>query len=209
MLHRLEVAQPGEAALDGGEVGQQPAEPALVDEEHPQRCASSAIASCAWRLVPTNRTVVPSAARLVDEIFRLPEQLDGLAEVDDVDPVPLAEDDAFIFGFQRFVWWPKWTPASSRSFIAMPVKLPPYQHYRLLNWKRLRAPFCPHSCAPCARVARQEPRLLEPLPQLDVVFDERPRDAEPQRAGLPVMPPPATVASTSNLSAVSVRPAAA
>jgi hypothetical protein len=32
---------------------------------------------------------------------------------------------AFIFGFQRFVWWPKWTPASSRSFNAMPVKLPP------------------------------------------------------------------------------------
>src|SRR6187401_3785731 len=24
----------------------------------------------------------------------------------------------FIFGFQRRVWWPKWTPASSRSFIA-------------------------------------------------------------------------------------------
>src|SRR5579872_3691849 len=23
----------------------------------------------------------------------------------------------FIFGFQRRVWWPKWTPASSRSFM--------------------------------------------------------------------------------------------
>jgi hypothetical protein len=23
----------------------------------------------------------------------------------------------FIFGFQRRVWWPKWTPASSRAFI--------------------------------------------------------------------------------------------
>ena len=28
----------------------------------------------------------------------------------------------FIFGFQRLVWWPKWTPASSRSFIAIAVK---------------------------------------------------------------------------------------
>src|SRR5690349_3137221 len=35
-----------------------------------------------------------------------------------------------------------------------------------------------------ARVARQEPSLLEPLPQLDVVFDQRPRDAEPQRTSL-------------------------
>src|SRR5262245_36259981 len=25
----------------------------------------------------------------------------------------------FIFGFQRRVWWPKWTPASSRSFMRM------------------------------------------------------------------------------------------
>ena len=29
----------------------------------------------------------------------------------------------FIFGFQRLVWWPKWTPASSRSFIAIAFKL--------------------------------------------------------------------------------------
>ena len=32
---------------------------------------------------------------------------------------------SFIFGFQRLVWWPKCTPASSSSFIAIPVKLPP------------------------------------------------------------------------------------
>ena len=29
----------------------------------------------------------------------------------------------FIFGFQRLVWWPKWTPASNRSFIAIAFKL--------------------------------------------------------------------------------------
>ena len=29
---------------------------------------------------------------------------------------------SFIFGFHRFVWWPKCTPASSRSFIAIPDK---------------------------------------------------------------------------------------
>ena len=26
---------------------------------------------------------------------------------------------SFILGFQRLVWWPKWTPASSSSFIVM------------------------------------------------------------------------------------------
>ena len=30
----------------------------------------------------------------------------------------------FIFGFHRFVWWPKCTPASSRSFVAIPDKIP-------------------------------------------------------------------------------------
>ena len=32
--HRLEIAQPAEAALDGREVGEQAAEPALVHVEH-------------------------------------------------------------------------------------------------------------------------------------------------------------------------------
>src|SRR5918997_1005040 len=32
---------------------------------------------------------------------------------------------SFIFGFQRFVWWPKCTPASNMSFNAIELKLPP------------------------------------------------------------------------------------
>jgi hypothetical protein len=32
---------------------------------------------------------------------------------------------SFIFGFQRFVWWPKFTPASSSSFLAIAAKRPP------------------------------------------------------------------------------------
>src|SRR6188474_407280 len=34
------------------------------------------------------------------------------------------------------------------------------------------------------RIAGQEASFLEPLPQFDVVFHERPRNPEPQRAGL-------------------------
>ncbi len=30
----------------------------------------------------------------------------------------------FIFGFQRRVWWPKWTPASSRSLMLTLVATP-------------------------------------------------------------------------------------
>ena len=71
---------------------------------------------------------------------------------------------SFIFGFQRFVWWPKCTPASSRSFIAIAAKCPPllgpackpdsYQPYRLLNWKRLRAPAIPYFLRSLARASR-------------------------------------------------------
>ena len=60
-----------------------------------------------------------------------------------------------------------------------------------------------------ARVARQEAGLLQPLPQLDVVSTSA--RAMPSRSApaWPAMPPPAIVASTSNLSAVSVTAAAA
>src|SRR5208337_2864413 len=34
--------------------------------------------------------------------------------------------NSFILGFQRLVWCPKWTPASSNSFMVMFAKLPPY-----------------------------------------------------------------------------------
>src|SRR5947209_8962626 len=34
--------------------------------------------------------------------------------------------NSFILGFQRLVWCPKWTPASSSSFMVMFAKLPPY-----------------------------------------------------------------------------------
>src|SRR5271157_1168528 len=34
--------------------------------------------------------------------------------------------NSFILGFQRLVWCPKWTPASSNSFMVMFAKLPPH-----------------------------------------------------------------------------------
>src|ERR1044072_1164520 len=102
---------------------------------------------------------------------------------------------AFIFGFQRFVWCPKWTPASSKSFNAMPLKLPPKTSSvlpapsflsgacsSLAELEALARPLLPVLLPFLdARVAREEPGLLQPLPQLDVVLDQRARDAETQR----------------------------
>src|ERR1700681_4244156 len=89
---------------------------------------------------------------------------------------------SFIFGFQRLVWWPKCTPASSRSFIAIPANSPPLPFTELEAFPRSRhAVFLAFLGA---RIARQQSLFLELLAQLDVVFDERARDPEPHRAGL-------------------------
>ena len=96
---------------------------------------------------------------------------------------------SFIFGFQRFVWWPKWTPASSRSFTAIEDKLPPVcshePNYRLLNWKRLRAPASPYFLRSLTRGSRvSRPAFFSAGPQVEVVLAQRARDAEAQRARL-------------------------
>src|SRR5438105_5472700 len=41
-------------------------------------------------------------------------------------PLRLPKMYSFIFGFQRLVWCPKWTPASSSSFMVMLANLPPH-----------------------------------------------------------------------------------
>src|SRR6476619_5153899 len=89
---------------------------------------------------------------------------------------------SFIFGFHRLVWWPKCTPASSRSFNAIATKKPPLPVAELEALARsghtvLLALFR-------ARVAREEPFVLECLAEFGVVFDERARDAQPDGAGL-------------------------
>ena len=60
----------------------------------PQRSAHSWIESRACFLVPTKRIDAALRGDLGDEVARLLEQLLGLQQVDDVDPVPLAVDEA-------------------------------------------------------------------------------------------------------------------
>src|SRR5216683_5671262 len=117
---------------------------------------------------------------------------------------------SFIFGFQRFVWWPKCTPASRRSFIAIAAKLPPCSetadrrcqtadqsefhnlNSALSSWLTLaelealaRSGHAVFLTLLGARVAREEPFILQPLAQLEVVLDQRARNAQPHRARLP------------------------
>src|SRR6185436_432615 len=88
----------------------------------------------------------------------------------------------FIFGFQRLVWWPKCTPASSRSFIAIAANCPPLPFAELEAFARSRHPVLLAFFR--ARVARQQPVVLQRLAQLAVVLDQRARDGETNRAGL-------------------------
>src|SRR5919107_336536 len=94
--------------------------------------------------------------------------------------------NGLIFGFQRFVWWPKCTPASSRSFTAIGVKLPPTSFcLALAELEALaRAGHAVLLAFLDARVARQEPSLLQAGSQLEVVGAKGARDAEADGAGL-------------------------
>src|SRR6185369_13567057 len=97
---------------------------------------------------------------------------------------------SFIFGFQRFVWWPKWTPASSRSFIAVAAKLPPFVEIQATHLPFAELEALARSCHAVllaflgSRVAREQAVVLEALAELGVVFDERACDAEPHGTSL-------------------------
>ena len=96
--HRFEIPQPTEAALDGREVREQAAEPALVDVVH----------AAALRLFGDHVLGLPLGAdkqhrlalgcQRAQELFRLAKELDRLAKVDDVDAVALAEDELLHLG---------------------------------------------------------------------------------------------------------------
>src|SRR3954452_18786378 len=94
--------------------------------------------------------------------------------------------NGLIFGFQRFVWWPKRTPASSRSFPAIGVKLPPTSFcLALAELEALtRAGHAVLLAFLDPRIPRQEPGLLQARSQLEVVGTEGAGDAEADGAGL-------------------------
>src|SRR5437867_12161807 len=123
---------------------------------------------------------------------------------------------SFIFGFQRLVWCPKWTPASSSSFMvtagatlastlvakkrlldcASPGRRPGFPASRQAGGSRLPSlPLAELEATARALLAvllplldpgvpREEPRLLQPLAQLQVDHAQGAGDAVAQRARL-------------------------
>src|SRR3990167_7686239 len=89
---------------------------------------------------------------------------------------------SFIFGFQRRVWWPKWTPASSSSFMVSVAT------GRLLTFRPLEALARSLLAVLLAllhpRVAGEQAAAAELGFQLGVGQGQGPRQAHPHRARL-------------------------
>ena len=97
-LKALEVVQALDAAVDRVEVGEQPAQPAMVDVGH-ARALGHLLDGVAGLLLGPDEEDGPSPPGQVGgELLGLVQQRLGLEEVDDVDPVALAEDEAAHLG---------------------------------------------------------------------------------------------------------------
>ena len=80
--HRLEVAQAAETALDGREVGEEPAEPALVDEEHPAALRFFGDDVLGLPLGADEQHRPAFGCEVGDELFGVAELLDRLVQVE-------------------------------------------------------------------------------------------------------------------------------
>ena len=83
----------------------------------PARSADSLTESRACFLVPTNMTVPPREARSAAKSCACFSSRSVCCRSMMWMPARSPKMNLRIFGFQRRVWWPKWTPASSSSFM--------------------------------------------------------------------------------------------
>ena len=93
LLARLELLEEGDPLLDRREVRQHAAEPALVDVRLAGAGRLLGDRLLGLLLRPDEQDVLAAGDRLAHEIERRVEVLDGLGEIDDVDPVALGEDE--------------------------------------------------------------------------------------------------------------------
>ena len=78
-----------------------------------ERLAASAIPSDAWRLVPTNSTRPPPATTSLILTSAWCSSGTDWARSMMWMLLRAPKMKGAIFGFQRWLWWPKWQPASS------------------------------------------------------------------------------------------------
>ena len=93
LLARLELLEQADPLLDRREVRQHAAEPALVDVRlaGPGRLLGDRLLGLLLRA--DEQHVLAAGDDVADELERRLEMLDGLGEIDDVDPVALREDE--------------------------------------------------------------------------------------------------------------------
>jgi hypothetical protein len=90
--HGLQLAQASEAPLDGGEVGEQATQPALVDVKHAAALRLFGNGVLRLTLGADEQHGAALAGEIGDEVERLAIETSRATKVDDVDAVPLAED---------------------------------------------------------------------------------------------------------------------
>src|SRR5207237_7636815 len=157
---RLEVGQAPEAALDGREIGEEAAEPPLIDVVHPtaRRLCRDHVLSLPLGPDEEDRPALGCEVR--HELLGIPEQLDRLVQVENVDAVPFAKDVLLHLRVPPFrlvaevnarlqqILHRDRGQASSLSLCVLSgvlaVCLSVTASQRLLNWNRLRAPARPY-----------------------------------------------------------------
>ncbi len=94
LLHRLELLEALQALEDGLEVGEHPAEPALVDVGHADACRLLGDGLLGLLLGADEHHAAAVGDRLLDELVGAVDVGQRLLQVDDVDAVALSEDEA-------------------------------------------------------------------------------------------------------------------
>src|SRR6185295_17069135 len=182
---------------------EQAAEPALVDMEHAAALRLFGDHVLRLSLGADEKDRAAFGREAAHEFFGVAEQLHRLAQVDDVDAVSFAEDVLLHLRIPAL-----------RLVAEVNSRLQQILHrdrgqalllYRLLNWKRLRAPAMPYFLRSLARASRVSSPSSFNFFRSSRLYSTSAREMPSRTApACPDTPPPATVARISNLSAVSV-----
>ncbi len=108
-----------DALPDGAEVGQRAAQPAGGDVGHAAALGLCADGFLRLLLGADEEHQAAFAHGVAHDAVGGVDLAHGLLQVNDVDAVAFGEDEVRIFGCQRRVRCPKWTPASNNDFIEM------------------------------------------------------------------------------------------
>src|SRR6266545_2154395 len=94
LLALVQLVQPVDALLDGDEVGEEAAEPALIHEVHAGALGLLGDGFLGLLLGPDEEDLSSVGGHVANERVRLLDARERLLEVDDVDAIPLHEDEA-------------------------------------------------------------------------------------------------------------------